>query len=174
MWLRVCDRACVSREALRHPVSVAAPPMRHTWAVARARYDTLAMSPRYTNHVAPWLCDTRIVPLAAVRAPNTALKVARTDTELASCGAQRAKTGTAFFGYIIATTLENTDFVDCFHNQIATAWLAFLNAPFLLHQPCAASCLGARHFSAMGAGCLLILMTNRLRALLLTAHAECR
>ena len=99
--------------------------MRHTWAVARARYDTLAMSPRYTNHVAPWLCDTRIVPLAAVRAPNTALKVARTDTELASCGAQRAKTGTAFFGYIIATTLENTDFSGFSHNQNAIAWLAF-------------------------------------------------
>ena len=125
MWSRVCDRACVSREALRHPVSVAAPPMRHTWAVARARYDTLAMSPRYTNHVAPWLCDTRIVPLAAVRAPNTALKVARTDTELASCGAQRAKTGTPFFGYIIAEAPVNTDFVDFFHNQIFTAWPAF-------------------------------------------------
>ena len=65
--------------------------------------------------------------------PNTALKVAQTDTELASYGAQRAKTGTPFFGYIIATTLENTDFGDFFHNQIATAWLAFLNAPCLVY-----------------------------------------
>ncbi|WP_219852556.1 hypothetical protein [Stutzerimonas stutzeri] len=106
--------------------------------------------------------------------PSTTLKVARTDTELAICGAPRAKTGTVFFGYIIATTLENTDFGDFFHNQIATAWLAFLNAPSLLHQPCDASCLGARHFSAIGAGCFSILMTKRLRALLLTAHAEYR
>ncbi|MDH1283803.1 hypothetical protein N5C56_24480 [Pseudomonas chengduensis] len=80
--------------------------------------------------------------------------MARTDTELASCGAQRAKTGTAFFGYIIAVARENTGFDDFFHNQIATAWLAFLHAPFLLHQPCAASCLGARHFSAMALAAL--------------------
>lgn len=62
--------------------------------------------------------------------PNTALKVAQTDTELASYGAQRAKTGTPFFGYIIAETLANTDLGDFFHNQIASAWLAFLNAAF--------------------------------------------
>ena len=81
--------------------------------------------------------------------PNTALKVAQTDTELASYGAQRAKTGTPFFGYIIATTLENTDFGDFFHNQIATAWLAFLNAPFrhASHAPLRAT--PARPFSAM-------------------------
>jgi len=50
---------------------------------------------------------------------------AGTDTALASSGAKRAKTGTAFFGYIIAATLENTDFGDFFHNQIITAWRAF-------------------------------------------------
>ena len=41
-------------------------PMRHTWAVAQVRCDTLAISQRYTVYVAPRLCDTRIVPLAAV------------------------------------------------------------------------------------------------------------
>ncbi|EIU4787232.1 hypothetical protein [Pseudomonas aeruginosa] len=54
-----------------------------------------------------------------------ALEEAGTDTALASSGAKRAKTGTPFFGYIIAATLENTDFGDFFHNQIATAWRAF-------------------------------------------------
>ena len=39
---------------------------------------------------------------------------------MASGGAKRAKTGTPFFGYIIAATLENTDFGDFFHNQITT------------------------------------------------------
>ena len=60
-----------------------------------------------------------------------ALEEARTDTVLVSSGAKRAKTGTPFFGYIIAETLENTDFSGFFHNQIAPAWLAFLNAVFL-------------------------------------------
>jgi hypothetical protein len=106
--------------------------------------------------------------------PDPALDPAKTVIEQAICGAKRAKTGTPFFGYIIAATLENTDFGDFFHNQTATVWLAFLNAPFSARQPCTASCLRARHFSAMSAGCFLILMTNRLRALLLTAHAECR
>ncbi|MFT0625685.1 hypothetical protein ACMHYQ_23860, partial [Ectopseudomonas guguanensis] len=54
-----------------------------------------------------------------------ALEEAGTDTVLASSGAKRAKTGTPFFGYIIAATLENTDFGDFFHNQITTAWRAF-------------------------------------------------
>ena len=57
--------------------------------------------------------------------PLVALEVAGFDTEVAFCDAKRAKTGTPFFGYIIATTLENTDFGDFFHNQIATAWRAF-------------------------------------------------
>ncbi|MDH1053621.1 hypothetical protein [Aquipseudomonas alcaligenes] len=54
-----------------------------------------------------------------------ALEEAGTDTAPASSGAKRAKTGTPFFGYIIAATLENTDFGDFFHNQITTAWRAF-------------------------------------------------
>lgn len=62
--------------------------------------------------------------------PLVALEVAGTDTEVAFCGAERATTGTPFFGYIIAETLENTDFSGFFHNQTATAWLAFLNAAF--------------------------------------------
>ncbi len=57
--------------------------------------------------------------------PLVALEKAGTDTALASSGAKRAKTGTPYFGYIIAETLENTDFGGFFHNQIATAWLAF-------------------------------------------------
>jgi hypothetical protein len=59
-----------------------------------------------------------------------ALEEAGNDTARAPNGAKRAKTGTPFFGYIIAATLVNTDFGDFFHNQIATAWLAFLNAAF--------------------------------------------
>lgn len=62
--------------------------------------------------------------------PLVALEEARTDTVLVSSGAKRAKTGTPFFGYIIAETLANTDLGDFFHNQIASAWLAFLNAAF--------------------------------------------
>ena len=62
--------------------------------------------------------------------PLAALEIAGTDTEVAFCGAKRAKTGTPFFGYIIAETLENTDFSGFFHNQIAPAWLAFLNGVF--------------------------------------------
>ena len=62
--------------------------------------------------------------------PLVALEEAGTDTVLASSGAKRAKTGTPFFGYIIAETLENTEFSGFFHNQIAPAWLAFLNAVF--------------------------------------------
>lgn len=54
-----------------------------------------------------------------------ALEEARTGTVQASSGAKRANTGTPFFGYIIAATLANTDFGDFFHNQIASAWLAF-------------------------------------------------
>ena len=54
-----------------------------------------------------------------------ALEEARTDTVLVSSGAKRAKTGTPFFGYIIAETLENTGFSGFFHNQNAIAWLAF-------------------------------------------------
>ena len=42
-----------------------------------------------------------------------ALEVAGFDTEVAFCDAKRAKTGTPFFGYTIAETLENTDFTDC-------------------------------------------------------------
>lgn len=57
--------------------------------------------------------------------PLVALEEAETDTEMASGGAKRAKTGTPFFDYIIAETLENTDFGDFFHNQITTAWRAF-------------------------------------------------
>ena len=57
--------------------------------------------------------------------PLVALEEAGTDTAPASSGAKRAKTGTPFFGYIIAETLENTDFGDFFHNQITTAWRAF-------------------------------------------------
>ncbi len=63
--------------------------------------------------------------------PLVALEEARTGTVQASSGAKRAKTGTPFFGYIIAATLANTDFGDFFHNQIASAWLAFSNAAFL-------------------------------------------
>lgn len=70
------------------------------------------------------------MPLAAAWVPLVALEVAGTDTEVAFGGAKRAKTGTPFFGYIIAETLENTDFSGFFHNQIAPAWLAFLNAVF--------------------------------------------
>ena len=55
--------------------------------------------------------------------PLVALEEARTDTVLVSSGAKRAKTGTPFFGYIIAETLENTDFSGFFHNQNAIAWL---------------------------------------------------
>ncbi len=62
--------------------------------------------------------------------PVVALEEAGTDTVLAPSGAKRAKTGTPFFGYIIAETLENTDLNGFFHNQIATAWLPFLNAAF--------------------------------------------
>lgn len=62
--------------------------------------------------------------------PLVALEEAGTDIALAPSGAKRAKTGTPFFGYIIAATLVNTDFGDFFHNQIATAWLALLNAAF--------------------------------------------
>ena len=54
-----------------------------------------------------------------------ALEVAGTGTEVAFCGAKRAKTGTPFFGYIIAETLENTGFSGFFYNQNAIAWLAF-------------------------------------------------
>ena len=83
-----------------------------------------------------------------------ALEEAGTDTAPASSGAKRAKTGTPFFGYIIAATLENTDFGDFFHNQIATAWLAFLNAPFrhASHAPLRAT--PARPFSAMALAAL--------------------
>lgn len=42
--------------------------------------------------------------------PLVTLEEAGTDTVLAPSGAKRAKTGTPFFGYIIAETLENTDF----------------------------------------------------------------
>ena len=63
--------------------------------------------------------------------PLVALENVRADTVQASSGAKRAKTGTPFFfGYIIAATLANTDFGDFFHNQIASAWLAFSNAAF--------------------------------------------
>lgn len=54
-----------------------------------------------------------------------ALEAAGTDTKVAFCGAKRAKTGTLFFDYIIAETLENTGFSGFFHNQNAIAWLAF-------------------------------------------------
>ena len=64
--------------------------------------------------------------------PLVALEEAGTDTALASSGAKRAKTGTPFFGYIIAATLENTDFGDFFHNQIATPRLAF-RMPLFMH-----------------------------------------
>ena len=46
--------------------------------------------------------------------PLVALKEAGTDTAQASSGAKRAKTGTPFFGYIIAETLANTDLGDFF------------------------------------------------------------
>lgn len=62
--------------------------------------------------------------------PLVALEEAGTDTVLVPSGAKRAKTGTPFFGYIIAETLENTDYHGFFHNQIATTWLAFLSAAF--------------------------------------------
>ncbi|HEJ1890210.1 TPA: hypothetical protein SLV55_005992 [Pseudomonas aeruginosa] len=62
--------------------------------------------------------------------PVVALEEAGNDAARAFSGAKRAKTGTPFFGYIIAATLVNTDFGDFFHNQIANAWLAFLNAVF--------------------------------------------
>lgn len=62
--------------------------------------------------------------------PLVALQDAGTDTVQASNGAKRAKTGTPFFGYIIAETLANTEFGYFFHNQITNAWLAFLNAAF--------------------------------------------
>ena len=75
--------------------------------------------------VAHAVCDTRIVPLKAACVPLVALEEAGTDTAPASSGAKRAKTGTPFFGYIIAATLANTDFGDFFHNQITTAWRAF-------------------------------------------------
>lgn len=86
--------------------------------------------------------------------PLVALEEAGNDTARAPSGAKRAKTGTPFFGYIIATTLENTDFGDFFHNQIATAWLAFLNAPFrhASHAPLRAT--PARPFSAMALAAL--------------------
>lgn len=104
--------------------------------------------------------------------PNAALDPAEVDSVPASCDTNSAKTGTPFFGYIIAEAPVNTDFVDFFHNQIITAWPAFLNAPIATRQPRTASCYPARPFSATGAGCFSILMTKRLRALLLTAHAE--
>ena len=86
--------------------------------------------------------------------PDTTLDPAKVDSQAASCGTNSAKTGTPFFGYIIATTLENTDFGDFFHNQIATAWLAFLNAPFrhASHAPLRAT--PARPFSAMALAAL--------------------
>jgi hypothetical protein len=65
--------------------------------------------------------------------PNAALDPAKVDRQAASCGTNSAKTGTPFFGYIIAEAPVNTDFVDFFHNQIASAWLAFLSAPSPLH-----------------------------------------
>lgn len=147
-------------------------PMRHTRSVVHRRCDTLAMSQRYTAYIAPRLCDTRSVPLAALPVPNTALNPAKAGSEPTSCGTNRAKTGTPYFGYIIAAAPEKTGFVDFFHNQIATAWPAFLNAPFrhASHAPLRAT--PARPFSAMALAAFLILMTKRLRALLLTAHAE--
>lgn len=60
--------------------------------------------------VAHAVCDTWVVPLEAVWVPLVTLEEAGTDTVLAPSGAKRAKTGTPFFGYIIAETLENTDF----------------------------------------------------------------
>lgn len=60
------------------------------------------MSQRYTVHVALCHCDTHIVPLAPIRVPNTALNLAKIDTELAIYGTKRARTGTAFSGYIVS------------------------------------------------------------------------
>jgi hypothetical protein len=62
--------------------------------------------------------------------PNAALDPAKVDSRAASCGTNSAKTGTPFFGYILAEAPVNTDFVDFFHNQTITAWPAFLNAAF--------------------------------------------
>ena len=62
--------------------------------------------------------------------PDAALDPAKRDSQAASCGTNSAKTGTPFFGYIIAETPENTDFSGFFHNQIVPAWLAFLNGVF--------------------------------------------
>ena len=83
-----------------------------------------------------------------------ALEAAGTDTEVAFCGAKRAKTGTPFFGYIIVEPPANTDFVDFFHNQILTAWPAFLNATISARRPCAAPPSPHRHFSAMALAAL--------------------
>lgn len=91
--------------------------------------------------------------------PLVALEEAGNDTARAPSGAKRAKTGTPFFGYIIAATLVNTDFGDFFHNQIATAWLAFLNAVFFMgHEH--VYWRRVRRFSASGAGYILNLIAN--------------
>jgi len=104
--------------------------------------------------------------------PNAALDPAEVDSVPASCGTNSAKTGTPFFGYIIAEAPVNTDFVDFFHNQTITAWPALLNAPFRHASPAPLRATPVRPFSALALAAFLILMTKRLRALLLTAHAE--
>jgi len=86
--------------------------------------------------------------------PDATLDPAKVDSQAASCGTNSAKTGTPFFGYIIAEAPVNTEFVDFFNNQTITAWPAFLNASFrhASHAPLRAT--PARPFSAMALAAL--------------------
>lgn len=104
--------------------------------------------------------------------PDAALDPAKLDSQAASCGTNSARTGTPFFGYIIAEAPVNTDFVNFFHNQIFTTWPVFLNATISARRAIHRTAIPASPLQRHGAGCFLILMTKRLRALLLTAHAE--
>jgi len=94
--------------------------------------------------------------------PNAALDPAKVDSQAASYGTNSAKTGTPFFGYIIAQAPVNTDFVDFFHNQTITAWPAFLNATISTRRPFTAPLSPPRHFSAIGAGCFFDFDDKRL------------
>ncbi|MFV9683044.1 hypothetical protein ACNFD4_10165 [Pseudomonas sp. NY15367] len=76
------------------------------------------------------------------------------DSQVAGCGTNSAKTGTPFFGYIIAEALVNTDFVDFFHNQIFTTWPVFLNATISARRQYTAPPSPHRHFSAMALAAL--------------------
>ncbi|MDH0568394.1 hypothetical protein N7671_14380 [Pseudomonas oleovorans] len=60
------------------------------------------------------------------------------------------------------------------HNQTSLYWPAFLSAPISAPSAMRSLVLLGSSFQRHGAGCFSILMTKGLRALLLTAHAECR